>query len=207
MTPSLHFLFRLFNRIRPNGKSNHIDTGKSDVKYCEFQFHGSNNSFQCRSTFKHAGVRIYGNDNTIIIGKGGELRNLRLWIVGNHCTIRIGDDIIFNGGRAVCGGDHNHLTIGDRCMFAEGIEIWASDTHPVYQEGKVINPSRPIEIQQHVWLGTNVMVMKGAVIGEGAVIGMGSLVRGEIPPRCIAAGHPARLIRTDIDWDKSALQC
>jgi acetyltransferase-like isoleucine patch superfamily enzyme len=92
-------------------------------------------------------------------------------------------------------------------MFAEGIEIWASDTHPVYQDGSIINPSRPIEIQPHVWLGTNVMVMKGAVIGEGSVIGMGSLVRGEIPSHCIAAGHPAKVIKTNIDWDKSALQC
>ena len=92
-------------------------------------------------------------------------------------------------------------------MFAEGIEIWASDTHPVYKEGVTINPSRPVEIQEHVWLGTNVMVLKGTVIGEGAIVGMGSLVKGVVPKRSMVVGNPARVVKTDIDWDKKAIDC
>jgi len=205
--PRLHFLFPFLNRIKLHGRANKINTCQADVKYCEIHIRGRNNVFKCESLFKHGGVLIKGDNNEITIGRGGELRNLRLWIVGNNCRIHLGDSIIFNGGRVVCAGENNYVSIGDRCMFAEGIEIWASDTHPVFKDGKTINPSRPVVIGQHVWLGTNVMVLKGTVIKEGAIVGMGSLVKGLVPSRSMAVGNPAHVVKTDVDWDKSTIDC
>ena len=90
-------------------------------------------------------------------------------------------------------------------MFAERIEIWASDTHPIYKDGQIINPSQPIYIGEHVWVGTNVTILKGSTLNDGCIIGMGSLVKGEVPSRVVYAGNPARVLREDVEWDKSTI--
>jgi acetyltransferase-like isoleucine patch superfamily enzyme len=47
-----------------------------------------------------------------------------------------------------------------------------------------------------VWIGAGVTVLGGASISDGCVIAAGSVVRGHIPPRVVAAGVPARIIRS-----------
>jgi acetyltransferase-like isoleucine patch superfamily enzyme len=56
--------------------------------------------------------------------------------------------------------------------------------------------SAPTRIGAKCWLGANVTVLKGVTIGEGAVIGAGSVVTRDIPPRSVAVGNPARVIKT-----------
>jgi maltose O-acetyltransferase len=56
--------------------------------------------------------------------------------------------------------------------------------------------SAPVLIEDNVWLGARVTVLRGAHIGEGAVIGAHSVVTGTIPPHTLAAGAPARVIRS-----------
>ena len=51
------------------------------------------------------------------------------------------------------------------------------------------------EIGNDVWIGENVSIMRGVIIGDGAVIGTNSLVIHEIPPYAIAVGCPARIIK------------
>jgi acetyltransferase-like isoleucine patch superfamily enzyme len=58
----------------------------------------------------------------------------------------------------------------------------------------------PIHIGRGSWLGQNVVAMPGVTIGEFAVIGANSVVTKSIPPRSIAVGAPARVIRT---WDET----
>jgi acetyltransferase-like isoleucine patch superfamily enzyme len=87
-------------------------------------------------------------------------------------------------------------------MFSTDIHMDVSDMHPIYDRatGERINPARAIHIGDHVWLGTRVLVNKGARIGEGAVIGAGSMVAGQIPPHTLAVGTPARVVRENIAW-------
>ena len=63
--------------------------------------------------------------------------------------------------------------------------------------------SKPIHIEDYVWLGGNVTVLPGVTIGAGAVIGAGSVVVKDIPPRVVAAGNPCRVIRELTDRDKT----
>ena len=49
---------------------------------------------------------------------------------------------------------------------------------------------------RNVWLGVRVIVLKGVTIGDNAVIGAGSVVTRDIPANCLAAGVPAKVIRT-----------
>lgn len=53
----------------------------------------------------------------------------------------------------------------------------------------------PIVIGRDVWLGAGVKVLRGAHIGDQAVVGAGAVVRGDVPPRAVAVGVPARVVR------------
>ncbi len=52
----------------------------------------------------------------------------------------------------------------------------------------------PIVIEDRVWLGSRVTVLKGVTIGEAAVVSAGAVVTRDIPAGCVAAGVPARPI-------------
>jgi acetyltransferase-like isoleucine patch superfamily enzyme len=79
-----------------------------------------------------------------------------------------------------------------------------SDMHPIFDRasGQRLNPAQDIEIGDHVWLGTRVLVLKGARIGDGAIVGAGSIVSGTIAPNTLSLGSPARVIREDVVWTR-----
>lgn len=55
--------------------------------------------------------------------------------------------------------------------------------------------SKPIVIEDDVWLGNGCTVLPGVTIGTGAVVGANSVVSRDIPPYAVAVGSPARVIR------------
>ncbi len=97
------------------------------------------------------------------------------------------------------------IRIGDRVMIASGGYISDHDhdfrdpNDPARTNGRVL--ASPVEIGDDVWLGERVCVLRGVTIGEGSIIGAQSVVTKSIPPRCIAVGAPARVIRR---WDDEA---
>ena len=52
-----------------------------------------------------------------------------------------------------------------------------------------------VELEQDVFVGDRVLILKGVRIGRGSVIGAGSVVCGPIPEGVVAAGNPARVLR------------
>ena len=82
-----------------------------------------------------------------------------------------------------------------------------SDNHSIIDvaSGKRINPSRPITIGDHVWVGQEVTILKGTAIGSHSIVGAGSIVRGVVPPNTLVAGSPARVIRSGVTWDRRRL--
>lgn len=92
-----------------------------------------------------------------------------------------------------------HIRIGARVLIGAGCAIYDYDFHSLNAEdrrhGATNAAAAPVEIENDVWLGARVMVLKGVRIGEGSVIGAGSVVTGDIPPRVLAAGVPARVVR------------
>jgi maltose O-acetyltransferase len=54
---------------------------------------------------------------------------------------------------------------------------------------------RPVIIGKNVWLGNGVLVLPGSEIGDHTVVAARSVVRSSLPPRVLAAGNPARVIR------------
>ncbi len=86
--------------------------------------------------------------------------------------------------------------IGGHCIiFSHGSWLSEFEGYPV--------KFAPVEIGRSVWLPWRVFVMPGARIGDGSVIGANSMVAGEIPERCLAAGSPAKVIRQPPDFPRS----
>ena len=73
-------------------------------------------------------------------------------------------------------------------------------------DGAVLNPSKPVYIGDHVWLGKGCAILKGVHIGSDSVIGMKSLVTKSIESNSIAAGMPAKVIKRRITWDKKYIE-
>jgi acetyltransferase-like isoleucine patch superfamily enzyme len=102
------------------------------------------------------------------------------------------------------------LSIGDRVLIGHNTSIFDSDTHPLNPAERhreyvaIITKGHPPEInlreepviiEDDVWIGCNVVVLKGVTIGRGAVVGAGSVVTKNVPPHVIVAGNPARVVR------------
>jgi acetyltransferase-like isoleucine patch superfamily enzyme len=86
--------------------------------------------------------------------------------------------------------------IGDRCAIGPFVRL-LTDTHEIgpsdHRAGNRIY--KPIKIGSGVWIGAGAIVLGGVTIGDGAVIGAGAVVTKNVPPNCIYAGNPAKLVR------------
>jgi acetyltransferase-like isoleucine patch superfamily enzyme len=51
-----------------------------------------------------------------------------------------------------------------------------------------------------VWTGARAIILQGVTIGGGAIVASGAVVTKDVPPRTIAAGTPARVIRKDVEY-------
>lgn len=122
-----------------------------------------------------------------------------VWLTGaDHGRIRIGAGSILNLGVQVAAVDL--VEIGAHCMLANGCLI--TDANHAFGDADVPVPwqgfsSRgPTRIGGNVWCGAHVVVTSGVTIGERCVIGANSVVTEDLPPFSVAAGAPARVIRT-----------
>lgn len=193
--------------IKIYGKQNLLSIEGKLRKSRVSAYGGGNNIFLAdNSSVIAANILVEGNDNTIHIEEGCNLFNMSVVVNGNGCSVTIGKNTTASGSGCLyiaCMGTGNAVRIGKDCMIADYVDIWASDTHPILdEEGTLLNPSAPVTIGNHVWLGRYVKVLKGVNIGEGAIVGMGSLVTRNIAPHSLNAGSPSKLIRANITWDK-----
>ncbi|AYG03175.1 acyltransferase [Gryllotalpicola protaetiae] len=104
---------------------------------------------------------------------------------------RIGEfDIVWAGNST------GRVTLGAYCLLAPHVTITASNYGTVQGTYPIDQPKieRDIVIGDGVWLGANVVVLAGVTIGDGAVVAAGAVVTKDLPPQCIAAGVPARVI-------------
>jgi acetyltransferase-like isoleucine patch superfamily enzyme len=56
--------------------------------------------------------------------------------------------------------------------------------------------SKPIKIGRGCFIGSRSMILKGVTLGDRAVVGAGAVVTKDVPAYSVAAGNPARIVRT-----------
>lgn len=99
----------------------------------------------------------------------------------------------------------HYVSIGDDVLIASRVFI-TDHGHGDYRKAngadpevpprlRQVNQNRSTIIEANVWIGDMVSILPGVRIGRGSVIGSNSVVTTDVPPYCIAAGVPARIIR------------
>jgi len=88
------------------------------------------------------------------------------------------------------------LSLGDRVAVAPNVTFLISSS-PNMSKLKAIYPKiyGPITIEEDVWIGSGVIILPGITVGKCSIIGAGSIVTKDIPPYCVAAGNPARILK------------
>ncbi len=119
-------------------------------------------------------------------------------VIGATAELRVGAGSYLSGNSQILA--RSRITVGSECAIAWDVMVMDSDSHSLSVAGEQRPQTDPVEIGNHVWIGAGVMILKGAKVGDGAVVAAGSLVTREIPPKCLAAGRPARVIKEDVDW-------
>jgi acetyltransferase-like isoleucine patch superfamily enzyme len=122
-----------------------------------------------------------------------------VWLTApGAARIRIGGGTFLNIGVMVAALEL--VEIGEHCMFANGCFI-SDGSHrfddpdkPVPWQG--FTTKGPTRIGDNVWCGAYAVITSGVTVGERSVIGANSVVTADIPPFSIAAGAPARVLRT-----------
>jgi len=86
------------------------------------------------------------------------------------------------------------IRIGNFVKIGEMVYIYDTDVHSVAPDRPV--KQAPVTIGNNVWIGARSIILAGSHIGDHAVIAAGSVVNGMIPARSVAAGIPARVVKT-----------
>lgn len=126
----------------------------------------------------------------------GIIQKSNLRVGRSDAELIIGKDVGMSGATL---SSSLSIQIGDRVLIGSGCLISDSDAHPLHPQDRA-DASKigraPISIGNDCFLGARSIVLKGVRIGEGSVIGAGSVVVSDIPAGVIAAGNPAKVIRS-----------
>ncbi len=112
-------------------------------------------------------------------------------------VVRIGDRCLIGRGSGIVG--HLSIEIGDDVWT--GHHVYITDQNHGYERVDVPIAQQwmdedPVRVGDGAWLGHGTVVLPGATIGRHVVVGANSVVRGDIPDFSIAAGNPAKVIKT-----------
>lgn len=135
----------------------------------------------------HIGSNVFISRNAVLSCKDGGIT------VGSNSSIGPNTIVHSTGERCVNIGHHN--VIASTCYLI-GAGDYSHERLDVPMADQKITPTRGIDLEDDIWLAASVIVTDGSRIGTGSIIGCGSLVRGDIPPRSIAYGVPAKVVRS-----------
>jgi maltose O-acetyltransferase len=120
--------------------------------------------------------------------------NVYIKPVKDSARIQLGDDVFigFNGEFDIS----ESLYIGNGALIAPGCFI-TDHVHGNAAAKTIASQrcvSKPVRIEDDVWLGAHAIVLPGVTVGRGAIVGAGAVVTQNVAPMTIVAGVPARLI-------------
>lgn len=142
------------------------------------------------------GEHLYAYGSVHVVAKGKVTLGSRVFFLGGMIPAEIK---CLRGGELSIGAEsginyggsieaHQRVSIGRRCMIASMVTICDETA-----EG-----TAPIVIGDDVWVAHGAIIQPGAIVGNGAVVSAGSVVSGEVPPKFLALGNPARFLNLDL---------
>lgn len=148
-------------------------------------------SFFYRKAFKSCGRNVY------LRPMSSDFKGIENFTIGNNVSIPKGstfysteaeliikDNVIF--------GPHPTIITGDHRIDKIGVPIIKNDEKLPENDADVI-------IEEDVWVGANVVILKGVMIGRGSIVAAGAVVNKSCPPYSIIGGVPAKILKYRFD--------
>ena len=187
-----------------------IDNPTIEGLSVNFQGSGSYVEIHEGSKFVNTKINI-SNDSRVIIKKT-HILGIKGLIIGadgrSKCNyVYIDENFhLSDAGRFVCNGtDNQGIRIGRDNMWSSGIVVRASDGHQLFdlESLETENFADEITFGDNVWIGSEVVVMKGVHIPSGSVVGQSSLVTKKFTEEnTVIVGNPARVVKHNVGWSQ-----
>ncbi|RLA16689.1 MAG: acyltransferase [Gammaproteobacteria bacterium] len=183
-----------------------------------------------RRSLKKVTLKVRGNNNRLIIGRGTKITNTEIRLDGENNTIELGENCQFKSGKIYLkNGSNKHIRIGNDttvegaylltdeqanieigrdCMLSTEIMIRTGDKHSILDlhSRKRINHAQDIFIHNRVWIGRGALILKGTRLQEETIVGAKSIVTSSFnTANIIIAGCPAKTVKENIYWDRKLL--
>ena len=111
-------------------------------------------------------------------------------------SIQIDDGVWLNNA-AILIAERSSIHIASGCLIGPSVQIFDSDFHhldpALRTSGR--HACAPVRLEENVFVGASVTILKGVTIGCNSVVAAGALVIASVPPNCVVAGHPAKVVR------------
>ena len=114
-----------------------------------------------------------------------------------NTIISIGDNTFINNS-CVLIAEGEGIEIAENCLIGTNCEIYDSDFHslnPLSRHDSTKTCRAKVKLENNVFIGSNVKILKGVTIGENSVIAHGSIVTKSIPKNVVAGGIPAKVLK------------
>jgi len=100
--------------------------------------------------------------------------------------------------------DNNEVRIGNHVMIGPAVQIYTA-AHLLQADARIAGweVTKPIVIEDNVWIGGSAVVLPNVTIGSNAVVGAGAVVTRDVPPNTVVVGNPATVSR-EIDQRRFA---
>ena len=108
--------------------------------------------------------------------------------------IKIGNHVLINNNLFICSA--NYVEIGNNVLIGEGVSIVDHEAHGIQpDERNKIGEIGTVIIDENVWIGSKVTILKNTKIGKNTIVAARAVVAGEFPADVIIGGVPAKIIR------------
>ncbi len=148
--------------------------------------------------FTHTGCNLNLMKNSQLILNGNSKIGL-----GSALTLEENATLELGSSTYICAGATirvaHKVSIGEQCAISWNVTIMDSDFHEyALEDGTVPLKTKEIVIGNNVWIGNNVLILKGVKIGNNAIIAAGSVVTKNVPESTVVAGNPAKIIKNGV---------
>lgn len=193
-------------RVAADERNNRI-IGRPKMVDSTVQFIGNNNILYFESEgilLENSSIVFKGENSVVVIRKSAT--PLRLCIViYNDSAVHIGKNVWTTNRLELNAGEAKHIIIGNDVLLGSQCMVRTTDSHMLYSIESMsrINKGKSVFIGDHVWLAARVVLLKGARLYSGCIVGCDSVIAGkEISSNTVWAGNPARLVKSDVFFDK-----
>ncbi len=196
--------------VKKDGKIKEI----KKVKGLTIKFLGQNSVVKIHEPYRFINCYFEVGDDNII-----EIKQTNFYIkdliiparMSRYSKLLIDSDCSVEGAKIWLHDEPERIVkIGKDCMLSFDITIWPSDGHAIIDDkGDAINKPKNIMIGNHVWVGTQCLILKGANIPDGSILGARTLYTSASNPKnskkpYIFCGQPAKVLKSgNFIWDRN----